>query len=58
MKYKATKKFNELGRERNHQGLDRPVFDALKDGKTVECKPPQRLIDDGYLEVVKSNKGK
>jgi len=57
MKYKATKKFDELGRENHHQNLDRPVFDALKSGKSVECDPPKKLIEGGYLVAVKG-KGK
>lgn len=58
MKYVATKKFNELGSENNHQGLERDDYHALKDGNAVECTPPKRLIEGKYLEAVKAKKGK
>ena len=49
MKYKATIKFIELNRSNAHQGLSREEFNKLWDGKTVECKPPKKLIENGYL---------
>lgn len=49
MKYKPTKKFKELTRANSHQGLSREEFNKFMDGKTVECKPPKALIDNGYL---------
>ena len=50
MKYKATKKFKELTRANAHQGLSREELNKFMDGKTVECKPPKVLIDNGYLK--------
>ncbi|KKK59608.1 hypothetical protein LCGC14_3032670, partial [marine sediment metagenome] len=44
MKYKPTKKFKELNRSNAHQGLSREEFNKFMDGKTVECKPPKKLI--------------
>ena len=52
MKYKANPSFSKLGRENNHQGLDKPVFDLLKDGETVECVPPEWLVKRRYLKLV------
>lgn len=51
-KYKPTKKFDELDIHPNHQNLERSEFLAFKRGETVECVPPQNLIDDGYLKEV------
>ena len=53
MKYKATKKFRELNRSNAHQGLSRDEFNKFMDGKTVECKPPKALIENGYLVKAK-----
>jgi len=50
MKYKATKKFKELNRSNAHQGLTREQYNRFMDGKTVECKPPKALIENGYLK--------
>lgn len=49
MKYRPTKKFSELNRSNAHQGLTREEFNKFMDGKTVECKPPKKLIENGYL---------
>lgn len=58
MKYKATAKFDNLTKANSFQGLGREVFYALRYGKTVECKPPKHLIDEGYIKPVQSKEKK
>ena len=56
MKYKATKKFKELGIERNYHRLEVEQFHALKRDEAVEVTLNNRnqyLIDDDYIEEVK-----
>ena len=57
MRYKPTKKFKELTRANAHQGLTREEFNKFKEGKTVDCKPPKALIDNGYLKKVEAKDG-
>lgn len=57
MKYKATVKFKTLSRANAHQGLEKIVFDKLMDGKTVDFKPPGRLIENKYLKKVEAKNG-
>jgi len=56
VKYKPTKKFQELTIHPHHQNLERKDFLALMRGETVECSPPEWLIDGGYLEKVVKKK--
>jgi|15BtaG_2_1085339.scaffolds.fasta_scaffold02301_6 hypothetical protein len=59
MKIKATDKFAELGPENSWQGLGRSAFKQLKAGLSVECDPPDHLMNDGYLEkATKTKEGK
>ena len=57
MKYKPTKKFKELTRANAHQGLSREEFNKFMDGKTVGCKPPKALVENGYLKKVEAKNG-
>ena len=55
MKYKPTLKFKTLNKLNAHQGLSREEFIKFMDGKTVDCDPPKRLIDEKYLKKVGQN---
>ena len=56
MKYKATKKFNELTAMNNYEGLGLENFQALERGEEVELKEqPQALLDGKFIEKVKEN---
>ena len=57
MKYKPTGKFKSLTRANAHQGLSREEFNSLKEGRTVDCIPPKRLVSEGYLEKAKVKHG-
>ena len=57
-KYKATKKFKELGIENSYQHLEAPDFEDLWNGKIVTCELNNRnqyLIDNKYVEKLKEN---
>ena len=56
MKYRPTKKFKQLSRANHHQGLTREQYNKFMDGKTVDCKPPKKLIENGYLVKAKEAK--
>jgi hypothetical protein len=57
MKYKATKKFNELTAMNNYEGLGLENFQALERGEEVELKEqPQALLDGKFIEKVKESK--
>mgnify|MGYP003110905068 CR=1 FL=1 len=57
MKYKATKKFNELTAMNNYEGLGIENFQALERGEEVELKEqPQALLDGKFIEKVKESK--
>ena len=57
MKYKATKKFNELTAMNNYEGLGLENFQALERGAEVELKEqPQALLDGKFIEKVKESK--
>ncbi|MFO8066847.1 MAG: hypothetical protein R6U11_04615 [Bacteroidales bacterium] len=56
-KYKPTKKFKELGIQRDYQGLTVNQFNRLKEGKQVKLNsPPEHLIDGDYIKKVKTKK--
>ena len=55
-KYKATKKFKELGIENNYQHLATDIYYKLLAGAAVELKlneHNQYLVEDDYLEAVR-----
>ena len=53
MKYKALKKFNELGIENSYQGLETEVYFALQRGEVVDVKGmPAFLIDNNYVKEI------
>ena len=58
MKYKATKKFLELGIENSYQGLITNEYFDLRAGAEVELrKVPKHLLEGKYIEEVKPKKG-
>lgn len=58
-KYKPTKKFKELGIQRDYQQLPVKKYWKLKGGKPVKLgNPPKHLIDGDYIKKVKSKKKK
>ena len=52
MKYRATKKFDELGTECSYHGLKPEDYHLLKSGKTI-TDAPEKLIEGGYLMELK-----
>lgn len=57
MKYKATKKFQELGIENSYQGLNTDDYFALRNGKIVELNQvPNHLLDGKYIEQIRIRK--
>ena len=57
MKYKATKKFENLGIENSYQQIGERNFRLLKSKKLVEIdNPPEFLIKEKYIEIVKGVK--
>tara|TARA_R100000750_G_C2333149_1_gene90977 strand:+ start:810 stop:998 length:189 start_codon:yes stop_codon:yes gene_type:complete len=58
MKYEATEKFFELDTMGNYQGLGKEIFQKLESGKVVDCKPPDWMVKDGYVQKGSQSKTK
>jgi len=57
-KYKRSDKFDELDSANNWAGFGKEVFSDLESGKSVECEPTKKQIEDGYVKPISKNKTK
>ena len=58
MKIKATEKFSKLGSPNNWAGFGKETYNKLEAGEIVDCDCPDRLLEDGYVEQVKTKSKK
>lgn len=58
MRIKATEKFSKLGSPNNWAGFGKEVYNKLEAGEELDLDCPDRLLDDGYVEQVKSKSKK
>jgi len=56
MKIKAKEKFSKLGSSGNWAGFGKEAYIQLESGKVLDCDCPDHLLEDGYVEEVKSKK--
>ena len=56
MKIKAGKNFSKISKAMDYHRLGKENWEKLKEGKTVDIKPPEELVIKNYLIKIKQEK--
>ena len=56
MKIKAGKNFSKISSAMDYHRLGKDTWEKLKEGKTVDIKPPEELVRKDYLTKTKQEK--
>ena len=56
MKTKAGKNFTKISKAMDYHRLGKENWEKLKEGKTVDIKPPEELVRKNYLIEIKQEK--
>jgi len=56
MKTKAGKNFSKISKAMDYHRLGKENWEKLKEGKTVDIKPPEELVRKNYLIEIKKEK--
>ena len=56
MKIKAGKNFSKISSAMDYHRLGKDTWEKLKEGKTVDIKPPEELVRKDYVTKTKQDK--